>query len=203
MRARSASTSRGSECRQTEKTPPRQRIEAVLDQRSQPVPIDVVGTLAGFLEDRGLDPEYIGNRGAHLLGKSTDAAERAPGLLGSREVDAFELKAWPPRRFTALLRRAGEIEACGGVDVSTLQRPDDGQSCASSIEHVVEHGDADYGFSALRGLATSAQPRADDPLVVAHRGLDQRAPPVARDLLPAHAPDRRVGASIPLAVRAG
>ena len=113
MRARSASTSRGSECRQTEKTPPRQRIEAVLDQRSQPVPIDVVGTLAGFLEDRGLDPEYIGNRGAHLLGKSTDAAERAPGLLGSREVDAFELKAWPPRRFTALLRREGEIEACG------------------------------------------------------------------------------------------
>ena len=48
--------------------------------------------LAGYLEDRGLDrdPEYIGNRGAHLLGKSTDASERAPGLLGGREVDAWE-----------------------------------------------------------------------------------------------------------------
>ena len=139
------------------------------------MPIDVVGALAPYLEDRGLDPKYIGNRGAHLLGKSTDAAERAPGLLGSREVDAFELKAWPPLRFTALLRRAGEIEACGGVDVSTLQRPDDGQSCVSSIEHVVEHGDADYGFSALRGLAMSAQPRADDPLVVAHRAVSTSA----------------------------
>ena len=60
--------------------------------REVPVPIDVVSMLAGYLKDRGLDPdpEYIGNRGAHLLGKSTDAAERAPGLLGGRDVDAWE-----------------------------------------------------------------------------------------------------------------
>ena len=61
-------------------------------EREVPVPIEVVSMLAGYLEDRGLDrdPEYIGNRGAHLLGKSTDASERAPGLLGGREVDAWE-----------------------------------------------------------------------------------------------------------------
>ena len=60
--------------------------------REVPVPIDVVSMLAAYLEDRGLDPdpEYIGNRGAHLLGKSTDAAERAPGLVGEKEVDAWE-----------------------------------------------------------------------------------------------------------------
>ena len=60
--------------------------------REVPVPIDVVSMLAGYLEGRGLDPdpEYIGNRGAHLLGKSTDAAARAPGLLGGRDVDAWE-----------------------------------------------------------------------------------------------------------------
>ena len=61
----------------------------------------------------------------------------------------------------------------------------------SRIEHSVEHGDADDGFGALRGLATSAQPRADDPLVATHRGLDQRAPPVARDLLPCRENCRR------------
>ena len=61
-------------------------------EREVPVPIEVVSMLAGYLEDRGLDrdPEYIGNRGAHLMGKSTDASERAPGLLGGREVDAWE-----------------------------------------------------------------------------------------------------------------
>ena len=61
-------------------------------EREVPVPIEVVSMLAAYLEDRGLDPdpEYIGNRGAYLLGKSTDAAERAPGLLGGREVDVWE-----------------------------------------------------------------------------------------------------------------
>ena len=63
--------------------------------REVPVPIEVVSMLAGYLEDRGLDPdpEYIGNRSAHLLGKATDAAKRAPGLLGVGEfgeIDPFE-----------------------------------------------------------------------------------------------------------------
>ena len=53
-------------------------------EREVPVPIDVVGRLAKYLVLRGLDPdpEDIGNQGAHLLGKASDAAERAPGLMG-------------------------------------------------------------------------------------------------------------------------
>ena len=59
--------------------------------REVPVPIEVVSMLAKYLESRGLDPdpEYIGNRGAHLLGQSTDAAELAPALLGERKVDPW------------------------------------------------------------------------------------------------------------------
>ena len=53
-------------------------------EREVPVPIDVVGQLAKYLASRGLDPkpQDIGNQGAHLLGKASDAAERAPGLKG-------------------------------------------------------------------------------------------------------------------------
>ena len=38
----------------------------------------------------GPDPEYIGNRSVHLLGKATDIAQRAPALMGERVIDAFE-----------------------------------------------------------------------------------------------------------------
>jgi site-specific recombinase XerD len=60
--------------------------------REVPVPIELVGVLAQYLEARGLDPdpEYIGNRTAHLLGKATDVAQRAPALMGERVIDAFE-----------------------------------------------------------------------------------------------------------------
>jgi site-specific recombinase XerD len=51
-------------------------------EREVPMPIDVVGELAKYLESRGLDPdpEDVGNQGAFLLGKASDAATRAPGL---------------------------------------------------------------------------------------------------------------------------
>ena len=53
-------------------------------EREVPVPTDLVGQLAKYLASRGLDPnpQDIGNQGAHLLGKASDAAERAPGLKG-------------------------------------------------------------------------------------------------------------------------
>ena len=59
-------------------------------EREVPVPIDVVSQLAKYLVSRGLDPdpEDIGNQGAHLLGKASDAAERAPGL--KRQLQAGE-----------------------------------------------------------------------------------------------------------------
>lgn len=49
-------------------------------ERGVPVPIDVIGKLSTYLVARGLDPdpEHVRNRGAYLLGKAIDVAERAP-----------------------------------------------------------------------------------------------------------------------------
>ena len=58
-------------------------------EREVPLPIDVVGELAKYMVSRGLDadPEDIGNQGAFLLGKASDAAERAPGLSTGQLFD--------------------------------------------------------------------------------------------------------------------
>lgn len=59
-------------------------------EREVPVPADVVGELARYLVSRGLDadPEDIGNQGAFLLGKASDAVERAPGLSTGQVFDS-------------------------------------------------------------------------------------------------------------------
>ena len=61
-------------------------------EREVPVPVEVVGELSAYLAARGLDPdpENIGNQGAHLLGKASDAAERAPGLRAGQMFDPRE-----------------------------------------------------------------------------------------------------------------
>jgi site-specific recombinase XerD len=61
-------------------------------EREVPLPVDVVGELAKYLESRGLDPdpEDIGNQGAFLLGKASDAAVRAPGLNTGLLIDPRE-----------------------------------------------------------------------------------------------------------------
>ena len=58
-------------------------------EREVPLPAKVVGELARYLEARGLDadPEDIGNQGASLLGKASDAAVRAPGLNTGQAID--------------------------------------------------------------------------------------------------------------------
>ena len=58
-------------------------------EREVPLPGDVVGELAKYLISRGLDadPENIGNQGAFVLGKASDAAERAPGLRTGQVID--------------------------------------------------------------------------------------------------------------------
>ena len=58
-------------------------------EREVPLPADVVGELASYLVSRALDadPEGIGNQGAFLLGKASDAAERAPGLSTGKAID--------------------------------------------------------------------------------------------------------------------
>jgi len=58
-------------------------------EREVPLPVDVAGELAGYMKSRGLDadPEDIGNQGAFLLGKASDAAKRAPGLSNGQVLD--------------------------------------------------------------------------------------------------------------------
>ncbi|MBI3368801.1 MAG: tyrosine-type recombinase/integrase [Burkholderiales bacterium] len=82
-------------------------------EREVPLPADVVGELARYLVSRGLDadPEDIGNQGALLLGKASDAAERAPGLSTGQVID--------PRQGIAATTLYGQIkrffEDCAGV----------------------------------------------------------------------------------------
>jgi site-specific recombinase XerD len=58
-------------------------------EREVPLPTEVVSELAKYLKSRRLDvdPENIGNQGAFLLGKASDAAERAPGLKAGQTID--------------------------------------------------------------------------------------------------------------------
>ena len=78
-----------------------------------PLPGDVVSELAGYLVSRGLgaDPEDIGNQGAHLIGKASDAAQRAPGLSRGQVID--------PRQGLAATTFYDQIKAfftdCAGV----------------------------------------------------------------------------------------
>jgi hypothetical protein len=64
-------------------------LEKFIVPAEVPVPIGVVGELSRYLVSRGLaeDPEDIGNQGAHLLGKASDAAELAPGLSTGQSID--------------------------------------------------------------------------------------------------------------------
>ena len=72
-----------------------------------------MGELARYLESRGLDPdpEDFGNQGAFLLGKASDAAERAPGLSTGKAID--------PRQGIAATTFYDQIKAffreCAGV----------------------------------------------------------------------------------------
>ena len=78
-----------------------------------PLPVDVVSELARYMESRGLDvdPEVIGNQGAFLLGKASDAAERSPGLSNGQRFD--------PRQGIAATTFYDQIKAffadCAGV----------------------------------------------------------------------------------------
>ena len=82
-------------------------------EREVPLPTDVVGELARYLVSRGLDPdpEDMGNQGAFVLGKASDAAERAPGLNTGQAHD--------PRQGIAATTFYDQIKAffedCAGV----------------------------------------------------------------------------------------
>ena len=113
--------------------------------REVPVPIEVVAMLAAYLESRGLDrdPEYIGNRGAYLLGQSSDAAERAPALLADRKVDA-----WAGLAATTLYRQIKRFFA----DCADVQRGQGDAKGAGRFEqastHWMRHSHASHAIAA-------------------------------------------------------
>jgi site-specific recombinase XerD len=113
-------------------------------ERDVPVPIDVVGELAKYLTSRGLDPDPqdIGNQGAFLLGKASDAAERAPGLNAGQLHD--------PREGIAATTFYDQIKAfftdCAGVlrgqgDVKGAQR------LAKASTHWMRHSHASHAIA--------------------------------------------------------
>ena len=110
-----------------------------------PLPADVVGELARYLVSRGLDadPVDIGNQGAFLLGKASDAAERAPGLSIGQAID--------PRQGIAATTFYDQIkrffEDCAGVlrgqgDVKGAER------FAKASTHWTRHSHASHAIAA-------------------------------------------------------
>ena len=113
-------------------------------EREVPVPADVVGELARYLASRGLDadPEDMGNQGAFLLGKASDAAERAPSLNTGQLHD--------PREGIAATTFYDQIKAffadCAGV----LQGQGDGKGAerfAKASTHWMRHSHASHAIA--------------------------------------------------------
>jgi site-specific recombinase XerD len=61
-------------------------------EREVPLPADVMSELTEYLVSRRLDadPQSIANQGACLLGKASDAAQRAPALSNGQAVDPHQ-----------------------------------------------------------------------------------------------------------------
>ena len=123
-------------------------------EREVPLPINVVGELARYLESRGLDPdpEDIGNQGAFLLGKASDAAARAPGLNTGQRID--------PREGIAATTFYDQIKAfftgCGDV----LQGQGDTRSAerfAKASTHWIRHSHASHAIAGRMPIEIAQQ----------------------------------------------
>jgi len=116
--------------------------------REVPVPLDVVGELGDYLASRQLhpDPANIGNQGAHLLGKASDAAERAPGLQQSAQrID--------PREGIAASTFYDQIKAFFVDCASVLQVQGDAKGAArlaKASTHWMRHSHASHAIA--RGM---------------------------------------------------
>ena len=114
-------------------------------EREVPVPIDVVAELARYLQSRGLDPdpEDIGNQGAHLLGKASDAAERAPGLSTGLQLD--------PREGIAASTFYDQLKAFFGDCADVLRGQGDvrgAERLARASTHWMRHSHASHAIAA-------------------------------------------------------
>jgi integrase len=114
-------------------------------EREVPVPIEVVSELATYLEARGLDPdaEDIGNQGGYLLGKASDADERAPGLSRGGRFD--------PREGIAATTLYDQVKRffADCADVRTGQGDTKGADrLARSSTHWLRHSHASHAIAA-------------------------------------------------------
>jgi site-specific recombinase XerD len=113
-------------------------------EREVPVPNDVVAELARYLQSRGLDadPENIGNQGAHLLGKASDGAERAPGLMGAHSLD--------PRQGIAATTFYDQIKAFFADCASVLRGQGDAKGAErldKASTHWMRHSHASHAIA--------------------------------------------------------
>ena len=114
-------------------------------EREVPVPMDVVAELAKYLISRGLDPdpEDIGNQGAFLLGKASDAAERAPGLSNGVRLD--------PREGIAASTFYDQVKAFFGDCAYVLRGEGDAKGAerlARASTHWMRHSHASHAIAA-------------------------------------------------------
>ena len=113
-------------------------------EREVPAPIEVVGELAKYLESRGLDPdpEDIGNQGAHLLGKASDAAQRAPGLATGERLD--------PRQGIAATTFYDQVKAFFNDCADVLRGQGDARGAerfAKASTHWMRHSHASHAIA--------------------------------------------------------
>ena len=113
-------------------------------EREVPVPIDLVGELSRYLVSRGLaeDPEDIGNQGAHLLGKASDAAELAPGLSTGQSID--------PRQGIAATTFYDQIKAFFADCADALRGQGDAKGAerfAKASTHWMRHSHASHAIA--------------------------------------------------------
>ena len=113
-------------------------------ERDVPVPADVVGELRGYLASRRLDanPQNIGTRGAFLLGRASDAAERAPGLNAGKTPD--------PLQGIAATTFYDQIKAFFAGCASVLRGQGDGEGAerfARASTHWMRHSHASHAIA--------------------------------------------------------
>lgn len=113
-------------------------------EREVPLPADVVGELARNMVARGLDadPENIGNRGAFVLGKASDAAERAPGLSTGQAID--------PRQGIAATTLSDQIKRFFEDCASVLRGQGDSKGAerfARASTHWMRHSHASHAIA--------------------------------------------------------
>ena len=113
-------------------------------EREVPLPADVVGELARYMVSRGLDadPEDIGNQGAFLLGKASDAGERAPGLSSGQATD--------PRQGIAATTFYDQIKAFFAGCADVLRGQGDGKGVerfAKASTHWMRHSHASHAIA--------------------------------------------------------